>query len=465
MSKTLKIVLGVIFTFTAIIYLVNIGAKSFEDANSIGRLISHLVIGVLVGGSVALGLLQAESQQHIAANRWVTEKLNNHFNAVFIAGVISLLCVAVSKSVYETTQSSWYVANEISNNGVEICDEHAHSGQIEKSYDRFIKLAKTHFTSQEILLMACESAMSSDIENESYETKVAKVNISLGKLEGIEIAFETIKEEKNRNDIINKLVHKNEHKLAKTLISTIEDENQKVSLLDKLGKKYLALSQFDRAEDIYEGLHSDSYYVGYYGLQTVYDAIGKYEKSINVLEPLLEWQVANEKDASYTYASLAKYYARGLGIEKDLTTARTYYSKGLSHLNGEQRQEYARMLYEGIGGGIIKEKAIELGYVTPEMKKIKDIKRGKGVIVRGSYICETYSSIQRLTQLEKSYGSLQYISRALPADCFDLIRTLKITGEIPIQLVTQERNEFIQVKIKNSGGNSAWINLDHVVIK
>jgi hypothetical protein len=124
------------------------------------------------------------------------------------------------------------------------------------------------------------------------------------------------------------------------------------------------------------------------------------------------------------------------------------------------------MLYEGIGGDINKEKAIELGYVTPEMKKIKDIKRGKGVIVRGSYMCETYSSIQRLTQLEKSYGygGLQYISRALPADCYDLLRTLKITGELPIQ-VTQERNEFIQVKIKNSGGSSAWMNLDHVVIK
>ncbi|MDC3190585.1 hypothetical protein NQU96_12590 [Pseudoalteromonas elyakovii] len=472
MSKTLKIVLGVIFTFTAIIYLVNIGAKSFEDANSTGRLISHLVIGVLVGGLIVLGLLQAESQQHITANRWVTVKLNDHFNAIFITGIVSISAVVISKSAHEVTKSSWYLANEISNNAVAICDEYESSAQVEKSNDKLIKLARAHLSSPEIFLMACENALYENEFNEIYSLKRALTDIELGNIKRGFAVIVRLTEQTNQEKLLKKLVSYNYLTEAEEVAELFDDAKIKASMLNLVAEKYFKNSDYVQAERLFSSLRDDNYYYGYRGLRKVYDKTGKPEKSLKLYRQLYYFERKSDLDTSNTSAWLAYYYDNGLGGVKDLVLARAYYEEGLSSLSEGGKKRLAEMYYKGIGGDVRKQEAIELGYVTPEMKKIKDIKNGKGVIVRGSYMCELFNSVQRLIELEKAYGSLQYIAGALPRDCFDLVTQLDSTyrqlgesgiSEIAITEVVQEKNEFIQFRMKGSK-HTPWIGLNHVKI-
>ena len=377
MSKTLKIVLGVIFTFTAIIYLVNIGAKSFEDANSIGRLISHLVIGVLVGGSVALGLLQAESQQHIAVNRWVTVKLNDHFNVIFITGIVSILAVVISKSAHEVTKSSWYLANEISNNAVAICDEYESSAQVEKSNDKLIKLARAHLSSQEIFLMACENALYENEFNEIYSLKRALTDIELGNIKRGFAVIVRLTEQTNQEKLLKKLVSYNYLTEAEEVAELFDDAKIKVSMLNLVAEKYFKNSDYVQAERLFSSLRSDNYYYGFRGLRRVYDKVGKPEKSVKLYLQLLEIEENSNLDASNTSAWLAYYYDNGLGVAQNLELARSYYENGVSSLSESGKMRLAEMYYDGIGGSVNKEKAFELGYQTDEMKLASKIKKFK----------------------------------------------------------------------------------------
>lgn len=344
MSKTLKIVLGVIFTFTAIIYLANIGAKSFEDANSIGRLISHLVIGVLVGGSVALGLLQAESQQHIAANRWVTVKLNDHFNAIFITGIVSILAVVISKSAHEVTKSSWYLANEISNNGVAICDEYESSAQVEKSNDKLIKSARTHFSSTEIFLMACDAAVGENKEPEPYTLKIALTYVEQDNPIGASTSLILLKDSDSQRQVIKKLAQYGYFDTAAEAAINL-DKKELVFLVSKYEVKqqnsYSTLTRYLANSADISSLDKLKVYIEFF------EVLGKYDLIVDTYKAVIEESSYGNEILSYASLELGKLYYYSPHIKTEIDNAQKLFKRAAEYGSDEAKYYLARIyLYE-----------------------------------------------------------------------------------------------------------------------
>lgn len=378
MSKNLKVVLGIIFVFVAIIYTINIAAKSFEDANSIGSLISHLVIGVLVGGVVAFGLLGAEEQKNNAVNYWISEKLDNHFNVLFLIGIVSILSIAISKSVHEATKSSWYLANEISNNGITICDKYESSIQVEKSYDKLIKLSQHHYSSDEIFLMACTAAINKTKDSESYALKVALTSIAQKSPSSAKDLVTLIKDADNQEKLFNQFMKYGYLEDAEFVIETIKKKDKKQWLMYTLANNHLERKNYNKAEALFSFLFEKSAYInGFYGLTRVYNQTNRAEKSVEMLLKFLKFSNDNELDTFETHAHLAYYYDNGRGVERNLISAREHYEKGFLGLSDTNISRLAEMYYKGIGGPVDKKRALELGFQTDEMKLASKIKKYK----------------------------------------------------------------------------------------
>lgn len=292
-----------------------------------------------------------------------TLNMKAKFSLIFTFGLIITLTGCLERSKEELSMA-------IKTKSTEYCEkwDSPNDIDIEKPLNQTIKQSGKHFSNQDIFLIACKEAMSKDANNDTFKTKVALVNVEQGKLESAESIFATIKEPDNRYELIIHLVDKGHSSRAEKLLSTLEDKVQRVTLSDKLGKRYIKKNQPSKAEGLYKSLHSEGFYVGFFGLQQVYDSQKEYRKSLNILLPLLEWQTNKNKDASQTFSKIAKYYDEELGVEKDLYKARDYYLKGVKHLGQLEKNRLASMLYNGVGGPAEKEKAIELGYRTDEMK-------------------------------------------------------------------------------------------------
>ncbi|GEA05847.1 hypothetical protein KUL42_06080 [Alteromonas sp. KUL42] len=344
MSKSLKVVLGVIFIFIALIYMVNIGAKSFDDANSTGRLISHLVIGILLGGTVAMGLLQAESQQHIAANKWVAAKLNTQYNAIFIAGIVSLLSVVISKSAFEVTKSSWYIANEISSNGVAICDEYESAAQVEKSYDKLITLAKAHFSGTEIFLMACNAAVSESNESEPYTLKVALTYVENDNPSEASSLLVMLNERSSQEQVIVKLARYGYLDTAAEAAISLDDKKL-VFLASKYEMKqqgtFSTLASYLANSANTSTLDELKVYIEFF------EYLGNYSLIVDTYKAFAEDSGIDDETLSYASLELGKLYYFSPYINSDIDNAQTLFKRAAEHGSEEAKYYLARIyLYE-----------------------------------------------------------------------------------------------------------------------
>lgn len=344
MSKNIKVVLGIIFVFVAIIYAINIGAKSFEDANSLGRLISHVVIGILVGGSVAIGLLQAESQQHIVANQWVTEKLNSHSNKIFIAGIIAIISMIFSKSANEVTKSSWYLANEISSNGVAICDEYESSAQVEKSHDRLIMSAKEHFSSTEIFLMACDTAVGESKDSEQHSLKIALTYVEQENPIGASLSLILLKDSNSKTKVIKKLAQYGYFDRAAEAAINL-DKKELVFLVSRYEveklNSYSALTKYLNTSPDTSSLDRLKIHIEFF------DFIERYDLIIETFKTFSKESINDHEILSYASLELGKLYYHSQHLQTDIDKAQKFFKRAVEYGSNEAKYYLASIyLYE-----------------------------------------------------------------------------------------------------------------------
>lgn len=373
---------------------------------------------------------------------------------ILIAGVVT------SRIAFEVTQTKWYSKVHVASNGIELCNEWESSSDISQYHNKYSEAIFDHFSTSEVFLLACEGALSKQQDNETHKLKVATAHIRKGTAEIAVQIFGQLKEKESQATVINKLIEGNYLPEAEQLMADIDN----TALSNKLANAYLKNKDYVKAEILFKLLLEKGLYSGYYGMKKVYDGTNRFDKSVMLLNSLLELEISANLDPSNTYAHLSFYYDNGVGVTKNLTVAREYYEKGANSLSSIGKERLAEMFYKGIGGSADSSRAIKLGYKTPEMRKIEKIKSGLGYIERGTYTCLYFNSISKLTRMKRDYGSLQYIKRAIPDDCIDLTSYGNGVDALPIKQFVSMKGDFLQLKFAKNG-DSAWVHLNSVHLK